>query len=70
MLHVIIFQAILVLYIVKGIHLDSQTFPDWSPSIGIILTVISVIPIPVYVIQKLIVTPGTLREVKTSKTGH
>ena len=53
-----------MLYIIKGINLDSNSFPDWFPSIGIILIVISVSPIPIIVIQRLVVTPGSLLEVR------
>lgn len=56
----VIIVFILVLHIIDGISLDSEHFPDWSYGLGITLTVISVVSIPIFVIRGLGQKEGSL----------
>ncbi|XP_064612763.1 sodium-dependent serotonin transporter-like [Liolophura sinensis] len=53
---------VLSCYAYSGISLGSYNFPAWSLALGWIITLTSLICIPIYAIYKLIVTPGTPRQ--------
>lgn len=42
---------------------DKKPYPPWSNVLGWILTLSSIVCIPIYIIYKLLITPGTIKQV-------
>ena len=65
--HLYIFQVLFILSIVEyqPISLNSYEYPGWASVIGWLVTCSSIIPIPIYMIYKFIVSKGTVRMVSS-----
>jgi hypothetical protein len=57
------FIFIMTLWNHEPLTRDSYVFPEWSIAVGWILTTSSLMWIPIYMVYKLIITPGSFMEV-------
>lgn len=47
---------------------EEYEYPDWSIALGWTLTLSSILCIPLYIIYKILITPGTIVQVSETKT--
>lgn len=45
---------------------EEYTYPEWSIVVGWILTLSSILCIPLYIVYKLLITPGTIKQVSVN----